>query len=259
MENEQIDMSSFLFPRLKITKPIRLIELFAGIGAQSKALERIGADFESYRICEWATPSILAYSAIHHCSTGKDYTEGMTKDEVTSRLAQIGISSDYNKPMTPEQTRRLPEAKARAIYNAIEDEHNLVDISRAHGNDFGIEKQDNRTYTYIMTYSFPCQDLSLAGNQKGMAKGSGTRSGLLWEVERILRELERERATRYSPHGKRSASHRHRKYQRFQRMGPLAFIDGLPKLREHTQFERLRNSAEPQALLHGLMPGRLLL
>ena len=40
-----------------------------------------------------------------------------------------------------------------------------------------------------MTYSFPCQDLSVAGNQKGMEKGTGTRSGLLWEVERLLDEL----------------------------------------------------------------------
>jgi len=39
-----------------------------------------------------------------------------------------------------------------------------------------------------MTYSFPCQDLSAAGKQRGMEKGSGTRSGLLWEVERLLTE-----------------------------------------------------------------------
>lgn len=32
------------------------------------------------------------------------------------------------------------------------------------------------------------QDLSLAGKCKGMSKGSSTRSGLLWEVERILDE-----------------------------------------------------------------------
>ena len=35
-----------------------------------------------------------------------------------------------------------------------------------------------------------CQDLSLAGRQAGMQKGSGTRSGLLWEVERLLNECE---------------------------------------------------------------------
>ena len=47
---------------------------------------------------------------------------------------------------------------------------------------------DTENYDYIMTYSFPCQDLSLAGLQKGMEKGSSTRSGLLWQVERILEE-----------------------------------------------------------------------
>ena len=35
-----------------------------------------------------------------------------------------------------------------------------------------------------------CQDLSVAGLGKGMAKGSGTRSGLLWEVERLLNETD---------------------------------------------------------------------
>lgn len=38
---------------LIIDKPIRLIELFAGIGSQAKALKNIGADFEHYRICEF--------------------------------------------------------------------------------------------------------------------------------------------------------------------------------------------------------------
>lgn len=42
----------------------------------------------------------------------------------------------------------------------------------------------------MITYSFPCQDLSVAGKGKGMSKNSGTRSGLLWEVERLLNEVE---------------------------------------------------------------------
>ena len=41
----------------------------------------------------------------------------------------------------------------------------------------------------IMTYSFPCQDLSLAGIGKGMERDSNTRSSLLWQVERIILEL----------------------------------------------------------------------
>ena len=39
----------------------------------------------------------------------------------------------------------------------------------------------------LLTYSFPCQDISVLGNQKGLNRGSGTRSGLLWEVERLLK------------------------------------------------------------------------
>lgn len=36
----------------------------------------------------------------------------------------------------------------------------------------------------LWTYSFPCQDISVAGNLAGISKG--TRSGLLYEVERLL-------------------------------------------------------------------------
>lgn len=37
----------------------------------------------------------------------------------------------------------------------------------------------------LFTYSFPCQDLSLAGKQRGMVKGK-TRSGLLYECEKVI-------------------------------------------------------------------------
>lgn len=122
----------------KIDKPIRLIELFAGIGAQAKALERLQDEglctFEHYRICEFDRFAVASYNAIH----GTDF-----------------------------QTS---------------------DITQIKGEDLGITETDK--YCYIMTYSFPCTDLSLAGKQEGMAKGSGTRSGLLWEVERLLNEID---------------------------------------------------------------------
>lgn len=38
----------------------------------------------------------------------------------------------------------------------------------------------------LLTYSSPCQDFSNAGKQAGGARGSGTRSGLLWECERAI-------------------------------------------------------------------------
>lgn len=60
----QISFDS-LKPEYKITKPIRLIELFAGIGAQAKALENLGVDFEHYRICEFDKYAVKSYNAIH--------------------------------------------------------------------------------------------------------------------------------------------------------------------------------------------------
>lgn len=130
--NEQINFN-YIYPEFKITQPIRLIELFAGIGAQAKALERLGCKFEHYRVVEYDKFAIKSYNAIHGCN------------------------------------------------------FNPVDITKIGGDDLGIVNTDK--YCYIMTYSFPCQDLSLAGKQKGMKKGENTRSGLLWEVERLINEF----------------------------------------------------------------------
>jgi DNA (cytosine-5)-methyltransferase 1 len=57
-----------------------------------------------------------------------------------------------------------------------------------------LEIRERERFCYLMTYSFPCTDLSIAGRMKGMSKeewqnGESTRSGLLWEVERIIKEL----------------------------------------------------------------------
>lgn len=98
------------------------------------ALERIGANFEHYRLVEFDKYAVSSYNAIH----GTNFS--------TSDIREVG------------------------------------------GADLGITDTDK--YCYIMTYSFPCQDLSVAGKGAGMTKGSGTRSGLLWEVERLLNEVE---------------------------------------------------------------------
>lgn len=118
--------------RFRITKPIRLIELFAGIGSQAKALTNLGVEFEHHMVCEFDKYAVTSYNAVH----GTDF-----------------------KPS---------------------------DIREIKGEELGITDTDK--YCYILTYSFPCQDLSNAGKGAGMAKGSSTRSGLLWEVERLLTE-----------------------------------------------------------------------
>lgn len=172
--------------KLTIDKPIRLIELFAGYGSQALALKYLGANFEHWKICEWAVKSIQAYKDLHFGDDNTDYSATKTQDEVINYLYSKGISANYNEPMTIDQINRLGEEKQRVIYNNLIATHNLVSVCNCHASD--LEISDTDKYTYIMTYSFPCQDLSLAGKGLGMEKGSGTRSGLLWEVERILDE-----------------------------------------------------------------------
>ena len=111
--------------------PIRIIELFAGIGAQKQALDNLNIPNRSIGISEIEESAIIGYAALH----GE-----------TDNLGDI-----------------------RAI-------HHLPDCD-------------------LITYSFPCQDLSVAGNKAGMSEGSLTRSSLLWEVGRLLKDMrERDRA-----------------------------------------------------------------
>lgn len=169
-------------------KPIRLIECFAGYGSQALALKYLGIPFEHHRIAEWAVKSIQAYKDMHFPNDNTDYSCGMSFDNVIDYLFERGISADYNKPMTREQIKRMGENKCRSVYNNIKATHNLVSVCNVKAKD--LEITDTDRFTYLLTYSFPCQDLSSAGLSKGMAKGSGTRSGLLWEIERILKECD---------------------------------------------------------------------
>ena len=173
-----------------LNKPIRLIEFFAGYGSQSKALEELekwGLKFQHWKICEWAVKSIQAYKDLHFANDNTDYSRGFNFEYIAQVLFENGISSNYNEPMTLEQIKRLGEKQCRNIYNNCIATHNLVNIQKCTAEK--LEITDTDKYDYILTYSFPCQDLSKAGLQKGMEKGSGTRSGMLWEVERILDEL----------------------------------------------------------------------
>lgn len=165
-----------------INKPIRLIELFGGYGSQNLALKYLLGKSCHYKLCEWAIKSIQAYNDLH-IRDYTDYSKDLSKDEILDELERLGVSSDYNKCATRQQLARVDYRK---IYNNIKATNNLVDISKVHAKDLEIVEQFK--YTYMLTYSFPCQDLSLAGDCKGMSKDSGTRSGLLWEVERILYE-----------------------------------------------------------------------
>lgn len=169
-----------------VDKPIRLISLFSGYDSQEFALKYLSVNYEHWKTCEWAVKSIQALKDAHYENDNTDYSADHSQEFIMHQLFKWGISANYNEPMTKEQIKRLGEQKQRQIYNNIKATHNLVNIQQVRANRLEIVDRDK--YCYLMTYSFPCQDLSKAGKGKGMAKDSGTRSGMLWEVERILDE-----------------------------------------------------------------------
>ena len=98
---EQLNFFNIGKEKLKITKPIRLIELFAGIGSQARALKKLGVPFEHHVVCEFDKYAMASYNAVHG-----------TNFEVS-------------------------------------------DITQLRGGDLSITETDK--YTYLLTYSFPCQ------------------------------------------------------------------------------------------------------
>ena len=118
-----------------------------------------------------------------------DYSSGYSKKDLIDWLYDKGISSNYNEPMTKEQISRLNENSLRTIFNNIIATNNLVNIQQVKAKD--LEIVDTNKYDYIFCYSFPCQDLSVVGKRAGMSDAN-TRSGMLWEIERILTECKEE-------------------------------------------------------------------
>lgn len=82
----QTTIFDVLYPKYKITKPIRLIELFAGYGSQALALKYLGVKFEHWKICEWAVKSIQAYKDIHFTNDNFDYSQGISESELMEYL-----------------------------------------------------------------------------------------------------------------------------------------------------------------------------
>lgn len=183
-----ISIFDVMHPDYKIDKPIRLIELFAGVGSQAMALRNIGADFEHYRISEWEVSATASYKAIHMENDNTDYSLEIEIAKLPKVLFDYGISKDGKEPMTLEEIERKGEKWQRITYNNLRATNNLGSICNFKGED--LEIVDTDSFTYLLTYSFPCQDLSVAGKMQGMTKGDKTRSGLLWEVERLLTEVE---------------------------------------------------------------------
>ena len=167
-------------------KTYNLVELFSGIGSQAKALKNLGIKINKTYTCEWDIHAFVAYDAIHHSSALPEDVLKMSKEDLLDALEGLGLSNNGKEAMKFRTLQTYRVDTLRRVYAAIRRNNNFIDVSALTGDKI----PDNID---IMTYSFPCQDLSnvgaFHGYNKGIDKDSGSRSSLLWQVGRILQEM----------------------------------------------------------------------
>lgn len=149
---------------------LKLFEAFSGIGAQAKSLKNIGVDFESVGVAEVDGDAIKSYAAVHADTSNVTIP---SEEEMQAYMERLNI------PLDKKGNRRiLKDTELEAVYKSSVAIKNVGDISKV--KDF--PEMD------LFTYSFPCQSISFAGYGHGLDRGSGTRSSLLWECERVIEQ-----------------------------------------------------------------------
>ena len=158
---------------------LRVFEAFAGIGAQNSALKNAKINYEIVGISEWFINALKVYDSIHATKTE---IKVPSFEEQLKYLSNFTFSKDSVNPI--KDITKLSRNEIENLYivnHKVKNYGSITDITGEIMPDCD-----------LLVYSFPCQDLSTGGKTLGMAKGSGTRSGLLWEIERILKDLHKQ-------------------------------------------------------------------
>lgn len=160
---------------------LRVFEAFAGYGSQRMALRNIGIEFDVVGISEIEGDVILSYAAIHSDFLEKreqidDYVPE-DKDEMISYLEEINVPLNYKTFENRARKLRLPKLKDMYLANKLI--NNYGDIQRIDPTtlpDFD-----------LFTYSFLCQDISVAGYQCGLNEDSVLDLHYCGSVVRLLK------------------------------------------------------------------------
>lgn len=163
---------------------LKIIEAFSGIGSQVQALKNINVEHKVEAIMEWEIGAMYAYDIMHNGKQDVSQYRHHTRDSLIKYLSKYKLSSDGKEPLSERSLNAMNVPQLKAILGSIERNNNLVDISSTRA-----EQLPNAD---LLTYSFPCQDLSQSGywhkNTGGIDRNANNRSTLLWQVERLLIE-----------------------------------------------------------------------
>lgn len=156
---------------------LRVFEAFAGYGSQRIALKNIKIPHEVVGISEIDGDALLSYSAIHeNLLDTRLHSLDLNAEEMWSYLESINVPLHYKT--FQNRARSLKGQRLKDMYLA-----NI--LSKNYGDIRNIDPTKLPDFDFF-TYSFPCQDISIAGFQNGLVANSGTRSSLLWECCKII-------------------------------------------------------------------------
>lgn len=159
---------------------INLFEFFSGIGATHKALSNNKESFKSVGVSEWFISAILSYNYLYY--KNKKLTKKENYENIFKKLEQSTFSKN-SKTAISKISKSLKQEEILDLYKANKNINNFGEISKIQGTD--LKDLDIN----VLTYSFPCQDISLQGKQIGLSQDSNSRSSLVWEILRILKQL----------------------------------------------------------------------
>lgn len=160
---------------------LRVFEAFAGYGSQRMALRNLKIPFKVVGISEIEKDVLLSYAAIHTDFLQKRKTKPQITDKRTRQI--LAALEKKNVPLDYKTFKN----KARSFsVPALYDFYLANKLCRNFGDISKINPEDLPDFD-LFTYSFPCQDISVAGYQHGLNRASGTRSSLLWECCKIIK------------------------------------------------------------------------
>ena len=157
-------------------KTINLFEAFSWIWSQHQALKNLWFNVNIVWISDWYIDAIVAYWINHLKLKAKK----IDKLKIINFLNKYSLSLDSKNPAKSFST--LTDKKLSIVKQVIDMFWNL-DIRNISWENLANKNID------LFTYSFPCQDISQQWKQKWFWKDIVSRSWLLWEIERILKEI----------------------------------------------------------------------
>lgn len=159
-----------------MTKPIKMIEIFSGIGAQAKALDTLLIPHEVVATMDVDKEAIVSYASMRY-DLEKEVSnyEFPSKEVMVSELQSKNVGFDFAKSKH-SITMKTNIDKVKLYYLSDKLSKNLGDVSL----------QKELPCVDIIFHSSPCQDYSCAGKGAGGDEGSETRSSLMWESLRLI-------------------------------------------------------------------------